>query len=51
METVYQISGNYRIKQIIYILKINRVYGDSKVLKIEIFRTLKNLFLLNFFNI
>ena len=48
METIYRINKlNYRIKEIPIIFK-NRAQGKSKIPKIEIFRTLKNLFILYF---
>lgn len=50
METVYRISKlNYQIKEIPIIFK-NRTEGKSKIPKIEIFRTIKNLFILKFFD-
>ena len=49
METIYRINKlNYEIKEIPIIFK-NRAQGKSKIPKIEIFRTLKNLLLLKFF--
>ena len=46
MGTVYEISRlNYAIKEIPITFK-DRKMGSSKIPKIEIFRTLKNLFLL-----
>ena len=49
METIYRINKlNYEIKEIPIIFK-NRVQGKSKIPKIEIFRTLKNILLLKFF--
>ena len=49
METIYRINKlNYKIKEIPITFK-NRTQGKSKIPKIEIFRTLKNLLLLKFF--
>ena len=49
METIYRINKlNYEIKEIPITFK-NRTQGKSKIPKIEIFRTLKNLLLLKFF--
>jgi len=49
METIYRINKlNYEIKEIPIIFK-NRTQGKSKIPKIEIFRTLKNILLLKFF--
>ena len=49
METMYRINKlNYEIKEIPIIFK-DRVQGKSKIPKIEIFRTLKNILLLKFF--
>ena len=48
METIYRINKlNYEIKEIPIIFK-NRAQGKSKIPKIEIFRTVKNLFILIF---
>ena len=48
METIYRINKlNYEIKEIPIIFK-NRAQGKSKIPKIEIFRTIKNLFILIF---
>ena len=48
METIYRINKlNYEIKEIPIIFK-NRAQGKSKIPKIEIFRTLKNLLILFF---
>ena len=47
METIYQINKNYEITEIPIHFK-NRVHGESKIPKIEILRTLKNLFILKF---
>ncbi len=48
METIYRINKlNHKIKEIPIIFK-NRAQGKSKIPKIEIFRTLKNLFILYF---
>ena len=48
METIYRINKlNYEIKEIPIIFK-NRAQGKSKIPKIEILRTLKNLFILFF---
>ena len=48
METVYLLdSAGYNIKQI-PIKFDDRLKGVSKIPKVEIFRTLKNLFLLKF---
>ncbi len=48
METIYRINKlNYEIKEIPIIFK-NRAQGKSKIPKIEIFRTIKNLFILFF---
>ena len=48
METIYRINQNrYIIKETPIIFK-NRIKGKSKIPKIEIFRTLKNVFLLHF---
>ena len=48
METIYRIDKlNYEIKEIPIIFK-NRAQGKSKIPKIEIFRTLKNLLILFF---
>ena len=50
METVYRIDKlNHEIKEIPIIFK-NRTQGKSKIPKIEIFRTIKNLFILKFFD-
>ena len=50
METIYQLNKiGYKIKEVPIYFK-NRTAGKSKIPKIEIFRTLKNLFLLEFFN-
>ena len=49
METIYRINKlNYEIKEIPIIFR-NRTQGKSKIPKIEIFRTLKNILLLKFF--
>ena len=49
METIYRINKlNFEIKEIPIIFK-NRAQGKSKIPKIEIFRTLKNILLLKFF--
>ena len=49
METIYRINKlNFKIKEIPIIFK-NRTQGKSKIPKIEIFRTLKNILLLKFF--
>ena len=49
METIFRINRlNYEIKEIPIIFK-NRAQGKSKIPKIEIFRTLKNILLLKFF--
>ena len=49
METIYRINKlNYEIKEIPIIFK-NRAQGKSKIPKIEIFRTLKNVLFLKFF--
>ena len=48
METIYRINKlNYEIKEIPIIFK-NRAQGKSKIPKIEIFRTIKNLIILFF---
>ena len=48
METIYLLdSAGYNIKQI-PIKFYDRLKGVSKIPKVEIFRTLKNLFLLKF---
>ena len=48
METIYRINKlNYEIKEIPIIFK-NRAQGKSKIPKIEIFRTIKNLLILFF---
>ena len=48
METVYLLHrGGNNIKQIPIRFK-DRAKGESKIPKIELFRTLKNLFLLKF---
>ena len=48
METIYRINKlNYEIKEIPIIFK-NRAQGKSKIPKIEIFRTIKNLLILYF---
>tara|TARA_B100000900_G_scaffold391654_1_gene386451 strand:+ start:54 stop:752 length:699 start_codon:yes stop_codon:yes gene_type:complete len=48
METIYRINKlNYKIKEIPIIFK-NRAQGKSKIPKIEIFRTIKNLLILFF---
>ena len=50
METIYRINKlNYEIKEIPIIFK-NRTQGKSKIPKIEIFRTLKNILSLKFFD-
>ena len=50
METLYQLNKNdYRFLKYLFFLKIE-LLGKSKIPKIEIFRTLKNLILLKFFN-
>ena len=49
METVYRISQKgFKVQEIPINFK-NRTKGQSKIPKIEIFRTLKNLFLLKIF--
>ena len=50
METIYRINKlGYEIKEIPIIFK-NRTQGKSKIPKIEIFRTLKNLLILKFYD-
>ena len=50
METIFRINRlNYDIKEIPIIFK-DRAQGKSKIPKIEIFRTLKNVLLLKFFS-
>lgn len=50
METIYRINRlNYEIKEIPIIFK-DRTQGKSKIPKIEILRTLKNILLLKFFD-
>lgn len=50
METIFRLyKKNYSIYEIPIDFK-NRTQGKSKISKIEIFRTLKNLFILKFFN-
>ena len=50
METIYRINKlNFEIKEIPIIFK-NRAQGKSKIPKIEIFRTIKNILLLKFFS-
>ena len=50
MESIYQLNKNdYDILEVPIFFK-NRIAGKSKIPKIEIFRTLKNLFLLVIFN-
>lgn len=50
METIFRINkSGYKIKEIPIVFK-DRTKGYSKIPKIETFRTLKNLFLLKFFN-
>ena len=50
METIYRINKlGYEIKEIPIIFK-NRTQGESKIPKIEIFRTLKNLVILKFYD-
>ncbi len=48
MECIYQINKNYKIKEIPIFFR-NRMHGKSKIPKEEIFRTLKNLFILKYF--
>ena len=48
METIYRINQNRHIIKETPIIFKNRIKGKSKIPKIEIFRTLKNVFLLNF---
>ncbi len=50
MESIYHLNkNNYKILEVPIFFK-NRSAGKSKIPKIEIFRTLKNLLLLQFFN-
>ena len=50
MESLYQLNkNNYKILEVPIYFK-NRTAGKSKIPKIEIFRTLKNLLLLQFFS-
>ncbi len=50
METIFRINKlGYEIKEIPIIFK-NRTQGESKIPKIEIFRTLKNLVILKFYD-
>ena len=50
MESLYQLNkNNYKILEVPISFK-NRTAGKSKIPKIEIFRTLKNLLLLQFFS-
>tara|TARA_B100000989_G_scaffold164030_1_gene122543 strand:+ start:5506 stop:6207 length:702 start_codon:yes stop_codon:yes gene_type:complete len=50
MESLYQLNkNNYKILEVPIYFK-NRAAGKSKIPKIEIFRTLKNLLLLQFFS-
>ena len=50
MESLYQLNkNNYEILEVPIFFK-NRTAGKSKIPKIEIFRTLKNLLLLKFFS-
>ena len=48
METIYRINQNRHIIKETPIIFKNRIKGKSKIPKIEIFRTLKNVFLLHF---
>ena len=48
LETIFQINRYYEIKEI-PIQFMNRVSGVSKIPKVEILRTLKNIFILKFF--
>ena len=51
METVFRINKlNYQIKEIPITFK-NRTQGKSKIPKIEMLRTLKNLVVLKYFDI
>ena len=50
MESLYQLDKNYYKIFEVPIFFRNRTAGKSKIPKIEIFRTLKNLVLLKFFN-
>ena len=50
MESIYHLNkNNYKILEVPIYFK-NRTAGKSKIPKIEIFRTLKNLLLLQFFS-
>ena len=48
METIYRINQNRHIIKETPIIFKNIIKGKSKIPKIEIFRTLKNVFLLHF---